>query len=150
MFGYTVTDRQVFSLSPCDGQALEDRNIDMELALGPIVPPASDGLSILEDRQVFSLSPSPCDGQALEDRNIDMDLALGAIVPPPSDGLSIFEGSKLSKKEYTAIQVSLVRPVSALPLRLTSAFKEYIQCITQNELQEDISAKVFVYQGYYR
>ena len=102
------------------------------------------------DRQVFSLSPSPCDGQALEDRNIDMDLALGPIVPPPSDGLSILEGSKLSKKEYTAIEVSLVQPASALPLRLTSAFKEYIPCIMQNELQEDISAKVFVHQGYYR
>jgi len=60
------------------------------------------------NRQVFNLSPSPCDGQALEDRNINMDLALGLIVPPPSDGLSILKGSKLSKKEYTAIEVSLV------------------------------------------
>ena len=60
------------------------------------------------NRQVFSLSPSLCDGQALEDRNIDMDLALGPIVPPPSDGLSILEGSRMSKKEYTAIQVILV------------------------------------------
>ena len=106
----------------------------------------------LTDRQVFSLSPSPCDDdgteQALEDRNIDMNLALGPIIPPPSDGLSILKGSRMSKKEYTAIQVSLVRPAPALQLRLTSAFKEYIQCIAQHELQEDISAKVFVYQGY--
>ena len=94
------------------------------------------------DRQVFSLSPSPCDGQALEDRNINMDLGLGPIVPPPSNGLSILKGSMLSKKEYTSIEVSLVRPASALPLRLTSAFKEYIQCITK------ISSKKIFLQNY--
>ena len=53
MFEYMVSNRQVFSLSPspCDdgtGKALEDRNIDMDHALGSIVPPPSDGLSILE------------------------------------------------------------------------------------------------------
>jgi len=59
---------------------------------------------------------------------------------------SILEGSRMSKKEYTAIQVSLVQPVPALQLKLTSDFKEYVQCIGQHELQEDISAKVFVYR----
>ena len=69
------------------------------------------------DRQVFSLSPSPCGdngtggdehGQPLGDRasTIDMGLALGPIVPPPVTGLSILEGSRMSKKEYAAIQVS--------------------------------------------
>ena len=78
----------------------------------------------VSDRHVFSLSPSLCDdstGQALEDRNINIDLALGLIVPPPSDRLSILEGSRMSKKEYTAIQVSLVCPAPALQLKMTSA-----------------------------
>jgi len=44
MFGYTVSNRPViftWAPSPCDdgtGQALEDKNIDMDLALRPIVP----------------------------------------------------------------------------------------------------------------
>ena len=69
------------------------------------------------DRQVFSLSPSPCGGdgtggdehgQPLGDRasTIDMGLALGLIFPRPATGLNILEGSRMSKKECAAIQVS--------------------------------------------
>jgi len=55
-------DRQVFSLSPCNGQALEAEISTWILPLGQIVPPPSED-SAFSKTDRFLAEPSPCDGK---------------------------------------------------------------------------------------